>query len=99
MNDFESLAAVNLQQTLIVWVPLVFTGLAVAFAFRCGMFNIGGQGQYLVGAIIAVWIGSSLPGLPGFLHIVARDRRRRARRRRLGRHRRVAQGDSSAPTR
>ena len=28
---------------------LVFTGLAVAFAFRCGLFNIGGQGQYIVG--------------------------------------------------
>ena len=69
-NDFESLAALNLQQTLIIWVPLVLTGLAVAFAFRCGMFNIGGQGQYLVGAIIAVWIGSSLEGLPSFLHIL-----------------------------
>jgi len=34
------------------------------------MFNIGGQGQYLVGAIIAVWIGSSLEGLPSFLHIL-----------------------------
>ena len=63
-NDFESLAALNLQQTLIIWVPLVLTGLAVAFAFRCGMVNIGG-------AIIAVWIGSSLPGLPGFIHILA----------------------------
>jgi simple sugar transport system permease protein len=70
-NDFESLAALNLQQTLIFWVPLVFTGLAVAFAFRCGMFNIGGQGQYLVGSIMGVWVGSSLPQLPGFLHIVA----------------------------
>jgi len=70
-NDFESIAALNLQQTLIIWVPLVFTGLAVAFAFRCGMFNIGGQGQYLVGAIMGVWVGSSLPGLPGFVHIVA----------------------------
>ena len=49
VNDIESLAALNLQQTLIIWVPLVLTGLAVAFAFRCGMFNIGGQGQYLVG--------------------------------------------------
>ena len=38
----------------------ILTGLAVAFAFRCGMFNIGGQGQYLAGAIVAVWIGSSL---------------------------------------
>ncbi len=71
VNDVDSLAALNLQQTLIIWVPLVFTGLAVAFAFRCGMFNIGGQGQYLVGAIVGVWVGSSLPGLPGFLHIVA----------------------------
>jgi general nucleoside transport system permease protein len=71
VNDFESLAAVNLQQTLIIWVPLVFTGLAVAFAFRCGLFNIGGQGQYLAGAITAVWIGSSLPGLPSLLHIIA----------------------------
>jgi ABC-type uncharacterized transport system permease subunit len=70
-NDFDSLAALNLQQTLIIWVTLVLTGLAVAFAFRCGMFNIGGQGQYLSGGIIAVWVGSELPGLPGFVHILA----------------------------
>ena len=70
VNDIESTAAFNLQQTLINFVPLVFTGLAVGFAFRCGMFNIGGQGQYLGGAIMAVWIGSSLPGLPGFLHVL-----------------------------
>ena len=69
-NDFESLAAVNLQQTLIIWIPLVLTGLAVAFAFRCGLFNIGAQGQYLAGAVIAVWIGSSLPGLPTLVHIL-----------------------------
>jgi general nucleoside transport system permease protein len=69
-DDFTSLAALNLQQTLIIWIPLVLTGLAVAFAFRCGMFNIGGQGQYTVGAIMAVWVGSSLPGLPTFVHIV-----------------------------
>ncbi|MGH3071043.1 MAG: ABC transporter permease [Gaiellaceae bacterium] len=70
-NDFDSVAALNLQQTLIVWVPLVLTGLAVAFAFRCGMFNIGGNGQYLAGSIMAVWVGSSLPGLPGVVHILA----------------------------
>ena len=70
-NDFESVSALNLQQTLIVWVPLVLTGLAVAFAFRCGMFNIGGNGQYLAGAIMAVWVGSELPSLPGVVHILA----------------------------
>jgi general nucleoside transport system permease protein len=70
VSDIESIAAFNFQQTLIVYVPLVLTGLAVAFAFRCGMFNIGAQGQYLAGAIFAVWIGSELPGLPGLVHIL-----------------------------
>ena len=42
-------AALNLQQTLILTTPLILTGLAVAFAFRAGLFNIGGQGQYTVG--------------------------------------------------
>jgi general nucleoside transport system permease protein len=70
VDDIESLAAYNLQQTLIAFVPLVLTGLAVAFAFRCGMFNIGGQGQYLAGAIMGVWVGSELPNLPGLVHIL-----------------------------
>ena len=60
-DDITSIAAANLQQTLILWVPLVLTGLAVAFAFRCGLFNIGGQGQYLAGSIVAVLIATELP--------------------------------------
>src|SRR6185295_13452809 len=60
----------NFQQTLLITTPLILTGLAVAFAFRCGMFNIGGQGQYLVGSYFAVWIGSSLHGLSGPIHIL-----------------------------
>jgi ABC-type uncharacterized transport system permease subunit len=63
-------AANNLQQTLIVTTPLLLTGLAVAFAFRAGLFNIGGQGQYLVGSIAAVWVGSSFHGMPAVPHIV-----------------------------
>jgi general nucleoside transport system permease protein len=63
-------AAGNLQQTLIQTTSLILVGLAVAFAFRAGMFNIGGQGQYTVGAIVAVWIGSSFGGMPAVLHIV-----------------------------
>ena len=63
-------AAGNLQQTLLQATPLVLVGLAVAFAFRAGMFNIGGQGQYTVGAIIAVWVGSSFSGMPALLHII-----------------------------
>ena len=62
-------AAGNLQQTLIQATPLILVGLAVAFAFRAGMFNIGGQGQYTVGGIVAVWIGSSFAGMPPVLHV------------------------------
>jgi general nucleoside transport system permease protein len=69
-GEDRTLAALNLQQTLIITTPLILTGLAVAFAFRAGLFNIGGQGQYIVGAIAAVWVGSSFAGMPGFLHIV-----------------------------
>jgi simple sugar transport system permease protein len=66
----RSVAAINLQQTLIQTTPLILTGLAVAFAFRCGLFNIGGQGQYLVGAYLAVWVGQSFNGMPSLIHIV-----------------------------
>jgi simple sugar transport system permease protein len=63
-------ATTNLQQTLIQFTVLVLTGLAVAFAFRCGMFNIGGQGQYIVGTVAAIWIGTSLSGLPPAIHVL-----------------------------
>jgi simple sugar transport system permease protein len=69
-GEDRSTAALNLQQTLILTGPLILTGLAVAFAFRCGLFNIGGQGQYLVGLYVAVWVGSSFAGMPRLLHIV-----------------------------
>jgi general nucleoside transport system permease protein len=69
-GDDRATAALNLQQTLIITTPLILTGLAVAFAFRAGLFNIGGQGQYIVGSIAAVWVGSSFAGMPSFLHIL-----------------------------
>ena len=63
-------AANDLQQTLIVMTPLVLTAIAVAFAFRCGLFNIGGQGQYWVGFIAALYVGTHLEGLTRPLHIL-----------------------------
>ena len=69
-SEDRTVAALNLQQTLIITTPLILTGLAVAFAFRCGLFNIGGQGQYLVGTFAAVWVGSSFAGMPSALHII-----------------------------
>ncbi len=67
--DTSSRAAENLQQTLLLTSTLILTGLAVAFAFRCGLFNIGGQGQYFLGAYLAIWIGSSFEGMNSFAHI------------------------------
>ncbi len=69
-SDDRSLAGLNLQQTLLLTTPLILVGLAVAFAFRAGLFNIGGEGQYIVGSIGAVWIGSSFEGMPALLHIL-----------------------------
>ena len=63
-------SALSLQQTLIQLTVLILTALAVAFAFRCGMFNIGGQGQYIMGLIAAVQVGIWFPGLPTLVHIV-----------------------------
>ena len=69
-EDDRIVAEINLQQTLIVTTPLILTGLAVAFAFRCGLFNIGGQGQYLVGTFAAVWVGSEFTSMAAVPHIV-----------------------------
>jgi len=69
-GDDRTIAAINLQQTLLLTGPLILTGLAVALAFRAGLFNIGGQGQYIAGSVAAVWVGSSFGDLPSFLHIV-----------------------------
>src|SRR3954467_2578919 len=65
-----STASYNLSQTLLQTTTLILTGLAVAFAFRCGMFNIGGQGQYFVGLYVANWVGVSLPGLATLPHVL-----------------------------
>jgi general nucleoside transport system permease protein len=63
-------SAYNLSQTLLETSTLILTGLAVAFAFRCGMFNIGGQGQYFVGLIVANWVGVDFAGMSPLPHIL-----------------------------
>jgi simple sugar transport system permease protein len=66
----RTIAAQDLQQTLVATAPLILTGLSVAFAFRAGLFNIGAQGQYTVGSVIAVWVATTLHGMNPFLHVV-----------------------------
>ena len=46
-----------ISNVIIKATPLLFTGIAVAFAFRVGLFNIGAEGQYIVGTILAVIVG------------------------------------------
>jgi ABC-type uncharacterized transport system permease subunit len=50
--------------TLFYATPLIFTGLAVALAFRCGLLNIGAEGQLVMGAFAAAWAGITFAGLP-----------------------------------
>ncbi len=56
-------------RTILNATPFVFAGLSVAFAFKGGLFNIGGEGQLFLGAVSAAWIGIALAGLPPVLHI------------------------------
>lgn len=63
---FGSQAAIG--RTLVNMTPLILTGLAVAVAFRAGLFNIGGEGQFYMGAIAAAYLGVSL-GFLGFAAI------------------------------
>src|ERR1700694_3917205 len=57
--------------TLFYATPLIFTGLAVAVAFRCGLLNIGAEGQLYVGACAAAWIGIKFAGLSGWVLLPA----------------------------
>jgi len=69
-TNVANTAAYNLTQTLLQTTTLILCGLAVAFAFRCGMFNIGGQGQYFIGLYVANWIGVDFAGMNTVLHIL-----------------------------
>ncbi len=69
-TDTALTAPYNLSQTLLQTTTLILTGLAVAFAFRCGLFNIGGQGQYFVGLFVANWIGTSWVTMASGPHIL-----------------------------
>ena len=57
-----------LSETLVTAVPLLFAGLAVALAFRSGLFNIGAQGQFIFGAIGASYVGFAYK-LPPLIHV------------------------------
>lgn len=59
----------NLGTTLARSTPLIFTSLCACFAYRCGVFNLGGEGQFLMGSIACCYVAtqSGITGLPGIL--------------------------------
>lgn len=54
----------QIGETLVRATPLVITGLAVAFGFRANLFNIGADGQFIMGSVAAAWLGIALAPLP-----------------------------------
>ncbi|HEX7065351.1 MAG TPA: ABC transporter permease [Bacillales bacterium] len=76
-NPFSAYAALfegaigssyNLGETIRQFTPLILTGLAVAFAFRTGLFNIGVEGQFIVGWFASVYVGLTVDA-PMFIHL------------------------------
>ncbi|MCL4674518.1 MAG: ABC transporter permease [Pararhodobacter sp.] len=65
-----SVGSVNaLSETLTSAIPLTLAGLGIALGFRAGMFNIGAEGQLLIGGMAAVIAGFSFAGLPMIVHV------------------------------
>lgn len=58
-----------ISETLVASVPYMLAGLAVALGFQCGLFNIGAEGQFFIGAFAAAIAGFGITGLPGWLHM------------------------------
>ncbi|TMD06685.1 MAG: ABC transporter permease [Chloroflexi bacterium] len=58
-------------ETLVSTVPYVLLGLGLALGFRAGLFNIGAEGQFYIGALTGVFVGYSIHGLPLLIEIPA----------------------------
>src|SRR2546423_14827957 len=59
-------SVLQLSNTLVFLAPLIMAGIAVALPFRAGMFNIGAEGQLIMGAIAAATVGIHLTGWPAW---------------------------------
>jgi general nucleoside transport system permease protein len=58
-----------LSETCVAATPLILAGLAVALPYQAGLFNIGGQSQFIGGAIVATYLGYGI-GMPVVIHVV-----------------------------
>ena len=65
-----SVGSINaISETLTAAIPLTLAGLGIALSFRAGMFNIGAEGQLLIGGMAAAIVGFSFAGLPAIVHV------------------------------
>ncbi|HFC12046.1 MAG TPA: ABC transporter permease [Anaerolineae bacterium] len=58
-----------ISESLVATTPYIFAGLAVALGFKSGLFNIGVEGQLMMGAAASVWVGFAFTGLPRIIHL------------------------------
>lgn len=58
-----------ISETLVAATPLALAGLGIAIGFRAGLFNIGAEGQLLIGGICGLVVGFAFTGLPAIIHI------------------------------
>jgi general nucleoside transport system permease protein len=70
MVDGAFLKENALPNTLVAASPLILTGLGVALGFRAGLFNIGAEGQFMIGALCGVFVGYAVE-LPPVIHAIA----------------------------
>ena len=61
----------SMAETIAKATPLMLVGLGITIAYRCRVWNIGGEGQLIMGAIVAAWLGIALGGLPALLLLPA----------------------------
>src|SRR3979409_2799102 len=60
----------SVSESLVWATPYIFGGLAVALAFKAGLFNIGVEGQIALGSLAAVYVGYAVKGIPFPLHLI-----------------------------
>jgi simple sugar transport system permease protein len=59
----------GLSESLVSTVPYIFLSLALAVGFKTGLFNIGADGQFYIGAITGALVGQAFPNLPAIIHL------------------------------
>lgn len=59
----------GLSESFIATIPYIFLSLAVAVGFKTGLFNIGVEGQFDIGAIVGAFVGQAFHGLPAIIHL------------------------------